>query len=86
MPGNLEQRIEWTADWQMSAAGKNYGGVLIEANGETLVKRLTEIAKLPGSVILPQTNHYRMAWLIEEISTSINTTAAGGNASLMTIG
>ena len=86
MPGDVEKRIEWTADWQMSAAGKIYGGVLIEASGETLVKRLTEIAELPGSVILPQANDYRMEWLIEEISTSVNTTAAGGNASLMTIG
>ena len=29
---------------------------------------------------------YCLNWLLEEVSTSINTTAAGGNASLMTIG
>jgi RHH-type proline utilization regulon transcriptional repressor/proline dehydrogenase/delta 1-pyrroline-5-carboxylate dehydrogenase len=28
---------------------------------------------------------YRNDWLVEEISTSINTAAAGGNASLMTL-
>jgi RHH-type transcriptional regulator, proline utilization regulon repressor / proline dehydrogenase / delta 1-pyrroline-5-carboxylate dehydrogenase len=28
---------------------------------------------------------YDAAWLVEEVSTSINTTAAGGNASLMTL-
>jgi RHH-type proline utilization regulon transcriptional repressor/proline dehydrogenase/delta 1-pyrroline-5-carboxylate dehydrogenase len=29
---------------------------------------------------------YCLSWLLEEVSTSINTTAAGGNASLMAIG
>ena len=29
---------------------------------------------------------YHPDWLLEEVSTSINTTAAGGNASLMMIG
>jgi RHH-type proline utilization regulon transcriptional repressor/proline dehydrogenase/delta 1-pyrroline-5-carboxylate dehydrogenase len=29
---------------------------------------------------------YCLNWLLEEVSTSINTTAAGGNASLMAIG
>ena len=29
---------------------------------------------------------YCLDWLLEEVSTSINTAAAGGNASLMTIG
>ena len=29
---------------------------------------------------------YDPVWLVEEVSTSINTTAAGGNASLMAIG
>ena len=29
---------------------------------------------------------YCLNWLVEEVSTSINTAAAGGNASLMTIG
>jgi len=29
---------------------------------------------------------YCLNWLLEEVSTSINTAAAGGNASLMSIG
>jgi RHH-type proline utilization regulon transcriptional repressor/proline dehydrogenase/delta 1-pyrroline-5-carboxylate dehydrogenase len=28
---------------------------------------------------------YCLDWLVEEVSTSVNTTAAGGNASLMTL-
>lgn len=86
VPDDVGRRIEWVADWQKSAASRVYGGVLIEGSGEMLVKQLTEIANLPGSVILPQANNYQLEWLVEEVSTSINTTAAGGNASLMTIG
>lgn len=86
VPDEVGLRIEWTADWQQSAANRAYGGVLIEASGETLIKRLAEVAALPGSVILPQAGDYRLEWLVEEVSTSVNTTAAGGNASLMTIG
>ena len=38
-----------------------------------------------GPIVLPQAASagYRAEWLVEEVSTSINTTAAGGNASLM---
>ena len=32
------------------------------------------------------TEDYCLDWLVEEVSTSINTAAAGGNASLMAIG
>jgi RHH-type proline utilization regulon transcriptional repressor/proline dehydrogenase/delta 1-pyrroline-5-carboxylate dehydrogenase len=55
------------------------------------------IAALPGPLVLTQgASHARIAtrgaeawclsWLLEEVSISINTTAAGGNASLMAIG
>ena len=46
----------------------------------------SRIARLPGPIVLTQANApYRLDWLVEEVSTSINTTAAGGNASLMTL-
>lgn len=51
---------------------------------------------LPGPLVLTQAasteelannpDAYCLNWLLEEVSTSINTTAAGGNASLMAIG
>jgi RHH-type proline utilization regulon transcriptional repressor/proline dehydrogenase/delta 1-pyrroline-5-carboxylate dehydrogenase len=54
-----------------------------------------KIAALPGPLLLVQAatteelasdpEAYCLNWLLEEVSTSINTAAAGGNASLMTI-
>ncbi len=54
------------------------------------------IARLGGPLVLVQAatsaeiaadpQAYCLNWLVEEVSTSINTAAAGGNASLMTIG
>ncbi len=56
----------------------------------------SRIAALPGPLVLTQAaspedlaanqDAYCLNWLLEEVSTSINTTAAGGNASLMAIG
>ena len=53
-------------------------------------------AALPGPLVLVQAataqeiagrgpEAYCLSWLLEEVSVSINTTAAGGNASLVTI-
>jgi RHH-type proline utilization regulon transcriptional repressor/proline dehydrogenase/delta 1-pyrroline-5-carboxylate dehydrogenase len=70
------------------------GGVLVEATPDRLLAALQDIAARPGPVLLVQGASpadcadgpaYRLDWLIEEIATSINTTASGGNASLMTI-
>lgn len=57
---------------------------------------MARIASLPGPLVLTQAASteeletqacpYGLDWLLEEVSTSINTTAAGGNASLMSIG
>jgi RHH-type proline utilization regulon transcriptional repressor/proline dehydrogenase/delta 1-pyrroline-5-carboxylate dehydrogenase len=70
------------------------GGVLVEATPDRLLAALQDIAARPGPVLLVQGASpadcadgpaYRLDWLIEEVATSINTTASGGNASLMTI-
>ncbi|MOA48999.1 bifunctional proline dehydrogenase/pyrroline-5-carboxylate dehydrogenase [compost metagenome] len=55
-----------------------------------------KIAALPGPLVLVQaattealtseSQPYNLDWLVEEVSVSVNTTAAGGNASLMSIG
>jgi RHH-type proline utilization regulon transcriptional repressor/proline dehydrogenase/delta 1-pyrroline-5-carboxylate dehydrogenase len=42
-------------------------------------------AQAADSTALLEPGAYRAEWLVEEVSTSINTTAAGGNASLMTL-
>ena len=67
-------------------------GALIEGAGDELLSAQGQLAARPGPLLLTQAvssahmsegGVYRPEWLVEEFSTSINTTAAGGNASLM---
>ncbi|MBX3565162.1 MAG: trifunctional transcriptional regulator/proline dehydrogenase/L-glutamate gamma-semialdehyde dehydrogenase [Sphingomonas sp.] len=80
LPPGIAARIERAEDW---AAAGPFAGVLVEGAGEAVRAVLARVAALPGPILLPQANDYRLDWLVEEVSTSINTTAAGGNASLM---
>ena len=63
-----------------------YAAALIEAEGAALIGHLQSLAAMPGPIVTAQVAPYCQAWLMEEKSISINTTASGGNASLMTIG
>ncbi|WP_298674597.1 L-glutamate gamma-semialdehyde dehydrogenase, partial [uncultured Sphingomonas sp.] len=82
LPAGVAQRIQWVADWAQAGP---FAGALIEGDAARVRDALAGLAALPGPIVLPQTaaNGYRLDWLVEEVSTSINTTAAGGNASLM---
>ncbi|MBY8822836.1 trifunctional transcriptional regulator/proline dehydrogenase/L-glutamate gamma-semialdehyde dehydrogenase [Sphingomonas colocasiae] len=69
-------------------------GALIEGDADRIRAEARDIAARPGPIILVQAaspaqcgeaDAYTLDWLVEEVSTSINTTAAGGNASLMTL-
>ncbi|MDB5688493.1 MAG: bifunctional proline dehydrogenase/pyrroline-5-carboxylate dehydrogenase [Sphingomonas bacterium] len=65
---------------------------LVEGDAAVVLRAMQELADLPGRIVPvhrcdPQQDlGYRCEWLLEEVSTSINTSAAGGNASLMMIG
>ncbi|MGR9459399.1 trifunctional transcriptional regulator/proline dehydrogenase/L-glutamate gamma-semialdehyde dehydrogenase (plasmid) [Rhizobium leguminosarum] len=93
VPGAVSQRLVWSKEW---AKDGPYSGALIEGNAQQVSKVNTAIAGLPGPLVLVQSattsellenpESYCLNWLLEEVSTSINTAAAGGNASLMTIG
>jgi RHH-type proline utilization regulon transcriptional repressor/proline dehydrogenase/delta 1-pyrroline-5-carboxylate dehydrogenase len=93
LPASVFNRISWNEDW---AATAPYAGALLEGEGEALLPLMKRIADLPGPLVLTQAassqalrddvDAYCLAWLLEEVSTSINTAAAGGNASLMAIG
>jgi RHH-type proline utilization regulon transcriptional repressor/proline dehydrogenase/delta 1-pyrroline-5-carboxylate dehydrogenase len=72
-----------------------FAAALIEGD-DARVRNLTEfVATLPGPLvpvqaaspaeIVDDANAFCLNWLLEEVSISINTAAAGGNASLMTI-
>lgn len=78
--------IEWIADWQRDAA---IAHVLIENVDEPITHLLEAIAAKDGPIPIVQSggaNHcYRTDWMVEEKAISTDTTAAGGNASLMAV-
>jgi RHH-type proline utilization regulon transcriptional repressor/proline dehydrogenase/delta 1-pyrroline-5-carboxylate dehydrogenase len=89
----VEARISWTTDWESDGP---FSGALVEGDADRVRTVNRRIAGLKGPLVLVQsatskeleTDHeaYCLNWLLEEVSTSINTAAAGGNASLMMIG
>ncbi|AHK03953.1 MULTISPECIES: trifunctional transcriptional regulator/proline dehydrogenase/L-glutamate gamma-semialdehyde dehydrogenase [Rhizobium/Agrobacterium group] len=93
LPATVTSRITWADSWEKSAP---FAGALIEGDAERVVAINKKIAALPGPLVLVQaattealdreTQPYNLDWLVEEVSVSVNTTAAGGNASLMSIG
>lgn len=82
----LPERIEWVADWQSEPP---FAQVLIEDAGQDIRDILQAIAAKDGPIPIVQLagngRLYRTDWLLEELSISIDTTAAGGNASLMAV-
>jgi RHH-type transcriptional regulator, proline utilization regulon repressor / proline dehydrogenase / delta 1-pyrroline-5-carboxylate dehydrogenase len=70
-------------------------GVLFEGEADALAAALRQLADRPGPIVRLQAltaariaagEDYNLAELVEEVSIATNTAAAGGNASLMTIG
>ena len=69
---------------------------LFEGDGDALCRFTAELAERPGPVVavhavsrsgLEQDREaFPVEWLVEEVSISTNTAAAGGNASLMSVG
>lgn len=93
LPVSVAARVTWAKDW----AGQGpYAGALVEGDGERLKMLNKRIAEMPGPLVLVQSattetliadpEAYCLNWLLEEVSISTNTAAAGGNASLMSIG
>jgi RHH-type transcriptional regulator, proline utilization regulon repressor / proline dehydrogenase / delta 1-pyrroline-5-carboxylate dehydrogenase len=93
LPASVASRISWSSDW---AEDGPFAGALIEGEAERIQAVCKMIASIPGPLVLVQAasadeiardpNAYHLNWLLEEVSISINTAAAGGNASLMAIG
>jgi RHH-type proline utilization regulon transcriptional repressor/proline dehydrogenase/delta 1-pyrroline-5-carboxylate dehydrogenase len=76
--------IEWSGTTQPPDA---IGAVLVE-DAADVPAVAQALAERDGPIVplqLASADGYVLDWLVEEISISINTTAAGGNASLMTI-
>lgn len=79
-----------------SRAHVRFDAVLLEGDGDVQRQLAGELAARPGPIVVMQAiasdalaegrERYRLEWLLKERSISINTAAAGGNASLMSIG
>jgi len=87
LPPAVAARISITPDEPIAAA-------LLEGDDDRLTLALSELAERPGRIVSAYTaspeacrtaRAYAPHWLLEEVSTSIDTTAAGGNASLMAV-
>ncbi len=69
-----------------------FAAALVEGDAPRIAAAAQALAAMPGPIISLHAADpardcaYHCDWLLEEVSTSINTTAAGGNASLMMIG
>jgi len=64
------------------------GVVLVVTPPGEVLAAARALAARTGAIVplqAPGPDGYVVDWLVEEVSTSINTTAAGGNASLMTL-
>jgi RHH-type proline utilization regulon transcriptional repressor/proline dehydrogenase/delta 1-pyrroline-5-carboxylate dehydrogenase len=93
LPASASTRIGWTSDWNKDGP---FAAALVEGAPERVEAINKAIAALDGPLVLVQSattseiendlEAYCLNWLIEEVSTSIDTAAADGNASLMTIG
>ena len=77
----------WLSDGTTLHRGEPVHGVLVEGGGDKVLATLREVAAWPGAIVpvLPL-EACDPRWLLEEVATSVNTTAAGGNASLMMLG
>jgi RHH-type proline utilization regulon transcriptional repressor/proline dehydrogenase/delta 1-pyrroline-5-carboxylate dehydrogenase len=92
LPPALADHVLRVEDWRAAL----FDAVLIEGDTQTLSSVAAELADRPGPIVglqraggadlAEQREDYRLDWLLRERSVSINTAAAGGNASLMTIG
>ncbi|MEM8696405.1 MAG: bifunctional proline dehydrogenase/L-glutamate gamma-semialdehyde dehydrogenase PutA [Pseudomonadota bacterium] len=86
LPASVAQRLQWTPDWQAEAP---FAQILIEDRDADIRPQLRAVAALDGPIPIVQLGigkgGYRTDWLLEEIAISIDTTAAGGNASLMAL-
>ena len=86
LPQPPDARIEYVADWRNEPP---FAHVLVEDDGSDLSEVLEVIASKDGPIPIIQLGKarktYRTDWMLEEVSVSIDTTAAGGNASLMAV-
>ena len=93
LPANLAERIQAVARW---ADARDLAAILHAGDCDSLKALNQAAARRDGPIVLVQgasatglgdgSQDYALEQLLEEVSVSTNTAAAGGNANLMTIG
>jgi RHH-type proline utilization regulon transcriptional repressor/proline dehydrogenase/delta 1-pyrroline-5-carboxylate dehydrogenase len=88
LPDKVQQSIDLTAAW--TADGVRFDAVLHHGNAADLLRLLGTLAERPGPIVAvdglrPGDTSVALERLVVERAVSINTAAAGGNATLMTL-
>jgi RHH-type proline utilization regulon transcriptional repressor/proline dehydrogenase/delta 1-pyrroline-5-carboxylate dehydrogenase len=97
LPASVKTRVRLVADesQHLFSMTDDFTAALFEGESPTAAAWARTIADRDGPIVTPQCltpgdtvagAHYALEWLVTERSISVNTAAAGGNASLMTIG
>jgi RHH-type proline utilization regulon transcriptional repressor/proline dehydrogenase/delta 1-pyrroline-5-carboxylate dehydrogenase len=89
LPQEVRDRVDLVTDWRLPATA--FDAVLHHGDPGTLQAVSLALAQRPGPIVAVTAlasadHHIALERLVIERSLSINTAAAGGNASLMTIG
>jgi RHH-type proline utilization regulon transcriptional repressor/proline dehydrogenase/delta 1-pyrroline-5-carboxylate dehydrogenase len=87
LPASVAARIDRVEDWRSDQA--SYQLVLHQGDDQSLRSVCKAMAEREGEIVSVQTSadgHWPLERLVFERSLSVNTAAAGGNASLMTLG
>ncbi|MEH2921967.1 trifunctional transcriptional regulator/proline dehydrogenase/L-glutamate gamma-semialdehyde dehydrogenase [Samsonia erythrinae] len=87
LPAEVQSHIQFTPDWQR----REFHGVIYHGDADRLRQLSKTLAERDGAIIQPLgyahgDTRIHLERLLTERALSINTAAAGGNASLMTIG
>ncbi|MEG3087132.1 trifunctional transcriptional regulator/proline dehydrogenase/L-glutamate gamma-semialdehyde dehydrogenase [Sphingomonas sp. PB4P5] len=86
LPAIVAARIDWSQPGLRDAP--KLAAALIDGDAADIAAASTTLAAREGAIVSLQAggpDGYMLDWLLEEVSVSINTTAAGGNASLMAL-
>ena len=81
-----QELVRSTGNRVASGEAEDIAGVLFSGSESDLLELARRMSERPGRIVPVHVAPYPRALLFDEVSLSVNTAAAGGNASLMAIG
>ena len=81
-----QELVRSTGNRVASAEAEDIAAVLFSGGESDLLELARRMSERPGRIVPVHVAPYPNALLFDEVSLSVNTAAAGGNASLMAIG